>query len=504
MRPTRSTCAIALSLVLLCQASADAQPRKFEPPTARQREIAGRRLLVDARALVQQGRLDAAVGTLRRSLLYAPNEARSHDLLARVLAKLGRDEEAQAHRALADAIAPPPTPMPEEPLFADSEGLFVVLVPPPDTSEPLERVANDWPTGIAAQTLENRLQTRLPGAVVVHANPLTVSEARALLTANSPGAVLSLRVDRLYCRDTIKDGPYAVAWLRVAGETPGDPSEGPDEVREVVFNPRLSDGCRAEALARAVERVLRYRNVLRTIDARTNDPHARAWSTAAIRALFPGLGERIKVALDRGRTQISTGHVAAAGETLRAAAVIDPGDEVVHAYLHEVDATLSMASEIAARHDPEHEREEDRGVLDPRFSPAQRAAAEEQLAEARRERDSLLAAVAALGDDIGATSPDALARLHRGEILDPNAFGPRTARMRAGSEVEARVAYTPDGHEITLLDEQGIYVKGFFFPVVPRGQSRIRVQLSASHTPEQIDRAVDAFTTVGKQLGVLG
>ncbi|MCM2255709.1 MAG: glycine C-acetyltransferase [Vicinamibacteria bacterium] len=53
-----------------------------------------------------------------------------------------------------------------------------------------------------------------------------------------------------------------------------------------------------------------------------------------------------------------------------------------------------------------------------------------------------------------------------------------------------------------LLDE-GIYVKGFFFPVVPRGLSRIRVQISAGHTTEQVDKAVAAFTKVGKQLGVL-
>ena len=51
--------------------------------------------------------------------------------------------------------------------------------------------------------------------------------------------------------------------------------------------------------------------------------------------------------------------------------------------------------------------------------------------------------------------------------------------------------------------EEGIYVKGFFFPVVPRGLSRIRVQLSAAHTAEHIDRAVDAFTKVGRALGVL-
>jgi glycine C-acetyltransferase len=53
-----------------------------------------------------------------------------------------------------------------------------------------------------------------------------------------------------------------------------------------------------------------------------------------------------------------------------------------------------------------------------------------------------------------------------------------------------------------LLDE-GIYVKGFFFPVVPKGQSRIRVQLSASHEPGHIERAVAAFTKVGRSLGVL-
>lgn len=53
-----------------------------------------------------------------------------------------------------------------------------------------------------------------------------------------------------------------------------------------------------------------------------------------------------------------------------------------------------------------------------------------------------------------------------------------------------------------LLDE-GIYVIGFFFPVVPKGKARIRVQLSASHSIENIDKAVAAFTKVGKELGVI-
>ncbi|MBI0330918.1 glycine C-acetyltransferase [Burkholderia plantarii] len=50
---------------------------------------------------------------------------------------------------------------------------------------------------------------------------------------------------------------------------------------------------------------------------------------------------------------------------------------------------------------------------------------------------------------------------------------------------------------------EGVYVIGFSFPVVPRGRARIRTQMSAAHTPAQIDRAVDAFVRVGKSLGVI-
>ena len=53
------------------------------------------------------------------------------------------------------------------------------------------------------------------------------------------------------------------------------------------------------------------------------------------------------------------------------------------------------------------------------------------------------------------------------------------------------------------LLEEGIYVIGFFYPVVPKEQARIRVQLSAAHEQEHLDRAIQAFTKVGKELGVL-
>ena len=53
-----------------------------------------------------------------------------------------------------------------------------------------------------------------------------------------------------------------------------------------------------------------------------------------------------------------------------------------------------------------------------------------------------------------------------------------------------------------LLDE-GVYVIGFFFPVVPKGLARIRVQLSAAHEQKHLDKAISAFTKTGKQLGII-
>jgi glycine C-acetyltransferase len=54
-----------------------------------------------------------------------------------------------------------------------------------------------------------------------------------------------------------------------------------------------------------------------------------------------------------------------------------------------------------------------------------------------------------------------------------------------------------------MIEEEGIYVIGFCFPVVPKGEARIRVQISAAHTKEQLDRAIEAFKRVGKKHGVI-
>jgi glycine C-acetyltransferase len=91
-------------------------------------------------------------------------------------------------------------------------------------------------------------------------------------------------------------------------------------------------------------------------------------------------------------------------------------------------------------------------------------------------------------------------------------------RLRAGLEA-AGFSLKPGQHPILpvmvgdaalaakmadMLLERGIYVIGFSYPVVPQGQARIRIQCSAAHSPEMIDRAIEAFAAVGKELGVAG
>jgi glycine C-acetyltransferase len=53
-----------------------------------------------------------------------------------------------------------------------------------------------------------------------------------------------------------------------------------------------------------------------------------------------------------------------------------------------------------------------------------------------------------------------------------------------------------------LLDE-GIYVIGFYYPVVPQGQARVRVQLSAAHDKKHLDKAIESFVKIGKELGII-
>ena len=70
---------------------------------------------------------------------------------------------------------------------------------------------------------------------------------------------------------------------------------------------------------------------------------------------------------------------------------------------------------------------------------------------------------------------------------------------------EGTLIGTPDEvvERIDRLLKQGIYVIGFFYPVVPKEKARIRVQLSAAHNRDHLDKAIAAFVAVGKDLGVI-
>ena len=103
----RSCCGYLLTLlgIVLLAGSAGAQrPPRFEPPTAEQRARFARQRLHDARAFVKQERLEAAERALLRGLQAMPEDARLHDLLARVLAVQGRSEQADVHRERAEAL----------------------------------------------------------------------------------------------------------------------------------------------------------------------------------------------------------------------------------------------------------------------------------------------------------------------------------------------------------------------------------------------------------------
>ncbi|MFL5259389.1 MAG: glycine C-acetyltransferase [Hyphomicrobiales bacterium] len=101
---------------------------------------------------------------------------------------------------------------------------------------------------------------------------------------------------------------------------------------------------------------------------------------------------------------------------------------------------------------------------------------------------------------------------HLRERLFANARAFRSAMREAGFDLlpgehpiipvmlkEARLAQ----EMAARLYEQGIYVTGFFYPVVPEGQARIRTQMSAAHSPEDIETAVGAFIAVGREMGVI-
>src|SRR5688500_11726587 len=143
-------------------------------------------------------------------------------------------------------------------------------------------------------------------------------------------------------------------------------------------------------------------------------------------------------------------------------------------------------------------------------------AASREIVEWLRQRSRPYLFSNTLAPMIAATSITVLDLLEGGDDLRAR-LRANARRFRAGME---KLGFTlvPGEHAIipVMLGDaklasdfadrmlvEGIYVIGFSFPVVPRGQARIRTQMSAAHTPEQIDRCIAAFAKVGRELGVI-
>jgi tetratricopeptide (TPR) repeat protein len=447
MGPMRRAPAAALLVALLAapvalppaaaRAAETAAPESAAEARAAERRV--RRSLEDARALVREGRLEHAEAALRRGLETEPGHARLHRTLAEVLEAQGRFPEAAQERAAAEALAPAIAPLPEAPLDVAAAGLLVVLLPVDADAGPPEALAGRGGEPGALRTLEARLGVRLRGARVLHADFESVAAARAWLAPRAPRALLTLRVERTFCGDSIKDGRFAIGVVRAAAAAAGATDAAISLGREVRLDP--GPGCESEALAHALERALAAPELRAALAAKSGAP--AAFGAPAIRALFPGLGRRIDAALRTGEALLGAGDVAGAAEAFRRAAAVDSEDPVVRAYLQEAEATLALARELASR---SGERPgEGEVLLDPRLSEEQHARAEAQLREEQRHRDELLAALAVLDEDLRAPPANLLAALHAAEIADARAFGPSLARRRSGGEIEARAAYAPDG-----------------------------------------------------------
>jgi len=143
-------------------------------------------------------------------------------------------------------------------------------------------------------------------------------------------------------------------------------------------------------------------------------------------------------------------------------------------------------------------------------------AARKEIVDMLRQRSRPYLFSNSLAPAIAGASLKALDMVAQGDDLRARLFD-NAKRFRAGMS-EAGFDLLPGEHPIipvmlgdaklaqemaAKLMEEGVYVIGFFYPVVPKGKARIRTQMSAAHTPEMIDRAVAAFTKVGKAMGVI-
>jgi tetratricopeptide (TPR) repeat protein len=444
-RDLRSCWLACLAISLSCVGG---DLRSVPEATDADRTRYARRRLEDSRALLAEGRLEHAESNLRRGIAMVPEDPDLHRELARLLEDTNRSDEAQSHRRRADAVDPF-VRLPDQPIAGSSHGLVVVLVAT-DPSVPFSR--RQAPSShLAADSLRDRLRVRMPDAMFVESDPETVADARRFLPQYAPRAVISLRLDRSYCARSIKDGPFAVAWLRVAAQVPGRPTTPASTVRAVVSGP--APACEKLAIERALELVLDENVVRAAIATPARGEHTTAehyamqpWSHDAVRELFPGIGIRITEEIEVGRVRLAGGDIGSAADAFRRAVHFDPADPYSRAYLREAEITLAMLQELAKRKSARMGISDfDAHSVDPRLSQLQIATAEARLSEEQRRRDDLLAALAVLDEDLEMPPERLLATLRTTVIPDPDSFGVIQAQRRAGGEVVARAAYAPSG-----------------------------------------------------------
>jgi len=411
-------------------------PEVREP---RDRERAAQHAVRSARSLLGRGNVEQAEAVVTHGLRARPGSAALHRAHARILDALGRAVAAETARRRADALDPPPGPLPSEALPTGPGQLLIVLLAP-DPAVRAERRPRAWPDGEIAEELEQRLRVRLPGIRLVHAGFDSIAAARAGLAPEPARGVISLRVDRIYCGDTVKDGRFGLAQLRIAAERPGEATTGPGWVRQVIDEPRLARGWRRESIARALERALALPRVRELVE--TRGLASGAWDTGALRALFPEVEQHIEATLTEGRRLLASGRLADALQAFERAASLDPDDPIPGSYVRDLAATLALSRELARRGRSAGDR------LDPRMSAAQRAAIEAQLAAERARHEALLAALAVLSEEARLPRPNTLDALTPVALPAHESFGVSLARQRAGGTIRARAALAPDGGEL--------------------------------------------------------
>lgn len=421
------------------------------PPSAAEDEWNARVRLEEARRRLADGDYEAAAASAQRGLASVPEEVRLHRLRALALEAQGREPEASVHRRRALELAPP-WRAPEE-AMADAarlEGLEIWILPLPRAETPADRLPAAWPKGALAARLAARLETRLPGARLRWLDgkvPASVPAVRSW--ARGSRRILTLRVDRAYCRTTHKDGEIGVVWLRSATtDAGGQPALS--LLREVVEDPSFARGsaladCRAEALERALERSLAADAVQETIH--TDEPQ-RALSRRAALALVPSLAANVERERIAARRALAHGDLSTARTRVEAALRMDSEDPDALALQREIEVTEGISRELSNRGttqevtDPESD-------LDPDLSPSQRRVLEARLAAQRRQRSDLLAALEVIDEERAAPSTETVAALRRAESVRSNERGAQLAKMLAGGgPVEARNLYGPGGDVI--------------------------------------------------------